>query len=388
MRRKTAGILTGVALAVTAGTMWLLRPKPVVVESALVTRGPLRVTVEADGRTRVRDRYVVAAPVAGRLRRIMLREGDAVLPGQVIARIAPLPIDESTLRQGRARLEAAQARRREAEARVVEARDASMDALRTARRREAVFAAGGISQEERDRALLERRSREESLRALQATLRATVAEVVAASAALLPATGGGAGVDVVVRSPCAGRVLHAPESSERVVLAGTPLLELGNPDALEAVIDVLSEDAVHIQPGQHADIVGWGADLPLRAGVRSVGASAVTKLSALGVEEQRVDVVLDLHAPPRSLGDGFRVEARIVTHEAPSVILVPSSALVRRNAGWGLFEIVDGRARFRAVDVGARSGASTELRRGPAPGRRIVVYPSDAVADGVRVKAR
>jgi HlyD family secretion protein len=386
MRRKTALVLSAVTLTVAAGLAWVLRPKPIEVESAAVVRGPIRVTVEADGRTRVRDRYVVAAPVSGRLRRIALREGDAVVAGQVVARIAPLPLDESTLRQGRARIAAAGARQREAEARVREARAAAAEAALVAKRREAVFAAGGISQEERDRALMELRSREETLRAAQASVRAAASEVTAANAVLLAA--GAPGADVLVRSPCSGRVLDTPESSERVVVAGTPVLELGNPGALEVVIDVLSEDAVRVRAGQRADIVDWGGDGPLRAWVRSVGASAVTKLSALGVEEQRVDVVLDLYNPPPSIGDGFRVEARIVTHEAPSVMQIPSSALVRRGASWGLFAIEGGRARFRPVELGARAGASAELRRGPPSGTRVVVYPSDAVTDGVRVTAR
>ena len=387
MRRKTAVVLSGVALTVAAALAWALRPKPIEVESAVVARGPIRVTVDADGRTRVRDRYVVAAPVSGRLRRIALREGDPVVAGQVVARIAPLPLDERELLQGRARIAATEARRREAEARVREARDAAAEAARIAKRRDAVFAAGGISQEERDRARVEQRAREEALLAAQASLRAAASEVAAASAVLL-SVGGVPGADVLLRSPCSGRVLDSPELSERVVLAGTPVLEIGNPDALEVVIDVLSEDAVRIQPGQRAEIVDWGGDAPLRASVRSVGASAVMKLSALGVEEQRVDVVLDLYGHPPSIGDGFRIEARIVTHEAPSVMLVPSSALVRRGAGWGLFEIAGGRARFRPVEVGARAAASAELRRGPPSGTRVIVYPSDAVTDGVRVRAR
>src|SRR5688572_4593786 len=304
MRRKRRIITwTILGAAGAAFAAYALRPEVIAVDTARAVRGPMRVTVDAEGKTRVRERYVVAAPVTGRVRRIALNEGDAVRAGQVIAWIAPLPLDALTREQATARLSAAVALRSEALTHVEQARIAEAHAAQMARRRAAVYEIGGISEEERDAANVAQRARRDELTAAEARARAAAADVDAARAALLAVGGGGAGVPV--RAPCDGSVLRIPEPSERVITAGTPILELGDPSALEIVVDVLSTDAVRLDVGDVAEIAEWGGEGVLRAKVTAIEPSAFTQVSALGVDEQRVNVRLTVVDPPANLGDGF-----------------------------------------------------------------------------------
>lgn len=383
---RRRAVIGGVAIAIVGGVAWILRPKPVEVETAIAARGPMRATVDAEGRTNVRDRYTIAAPVTGRLRRIELHEGDAIAAGQIVAWIAPLPLDASSRQQGEARLLGAEALLREAEVRVGQARVAEADAKRVADRREIVFRAGGISQEELDQMRLAHRARQDDLDAAQARVRAASAEVAAARAALLGAGGpGGTPQAIAVRAPSRGRVLRLPEPSERVVAAGTPLIELGDARSLEVTADVLSADAVLLQVGDSADIDEWGGGAPLHARVRTVEPSAFTRVSALGVDEQRVNVTLDLLDTPPTLGDNYRVEVRVIVWQRPDALTVPASAVFQHDGRWSVFVVEDGRARTRTVELGHRTAASVEVLRGLDSGARVILFPSDQIAEATRV---
>ncbi|HEU5183909.1 MAG TPA: efflux RND transporter periplasmic adaptor subunit [Gemmatimonadaceae bacterium] len=388
MRTKRRLITLGlVGVAGVAIATYAFRPRVVAVDTARVVRGPLRVTVDAEGKTRVRDRFIVAAPVTGRIRRIELDEGDSVRVRQVVAWIAPLPLDALTREQALARVQGAEALRREAATRVEQARIALSHAADVARRRKAVYAIGGISEEELDAANVAHRARGDELAAAQARARAAAADVDAARAALVALDGGTSGA-IPVRAPCDGSVLRIPEKSERVIAAGTPILEIGDPDALEIVVDVLSTDAVRLRPGDAAEIVEWGGDKPLRATVTMIEPSAFTEVSALGVDEQRVNVRLTVNDPPATLGDGFRVEARMTVWEGSDVLAVPASALFQDEGVWSVFTLRDGRARRSPVEIGHRSSAMVEVLRGLAANDEVILFPSDEVATGVRVKPR
>jgi HlyD family secretion protein len=366
------------------------RPRPALVEVAKATVGPLRVTVDHEGQTRVRQRYVVAAPVAGRLERIRLDEGYPVEPGAVVARIYPTPLDQRTLAEARARLDAAEATKREADARVQQATAALEQARRNVTRARRLRKQGNISPEDLELAELEVTTREKELAASDFAARAADFTVEAVRATLLLPSGVPAGDSedsaVEVRSPVQGKVLRVIEENERVVLTGTPLLEIGDPSALEIVIDVLSEDAVRIRPGASVLIEDWGGDGILHARVRLVEPSGYMKISALGVEEQRVNVVADFAEPFESMGDGYRVEARIVVWEGENVLRIPSSAMFRHDGDWNVFVVENGRARQRQIDPGQRNPIEVEIRAGLKEGETVIVHPSDLVKDGARIE--
>jgi HlyD family secretion protein len=364
---------------------YALRPEVIEVETGTVGRGPLRVTVDEDARTRVRDRFVITAPVSGRLQRLTLREGDRIAQGQIVAWLAPLPLDSAARQVGTARLQAAEALRREAGSRVDQARAALEQARNTDHRRAALLQAGAISAEQKEQSASDVRVKSGELTAALARVKAATADVEAARAALLQG-GQGSSNAVPVRSPVNGRVLRVPEQSERVVAASAPLLELGNAGALEVIADVLSSDAVRIGVGNPVEIVEWGGDLPLRGRVRTIEPSAFTRVSALGVDEQRVNVIVDILDPPASLGDGFRVEIRATVWESPNVLTVPASAIFQRGGQWSVFVTGDGRARHRIVQIGHRTGSQAEVLSGLREGEEVILFPSDRIDDGVRVR--
>ena len=387
------------ALLVALGLIWLVfRPAPVRVELGRVERGGLVVTVDEEGETRVRDRFVIAAPIAGRVARLTLEAGDAVQVGSVVARMHPLPLDPRTQAEASARLDAAEAAVRGAEARVETARAAQEQAARNAARARELGRSGTIGKQEWEVAELDATTRAKELEAADFAARAALYNLEAARAALMAPGGDGSQALVAacesgepgcieLRSPVAGRVLRVPEKSERVVSPGAPLLELGDPQALEIVVDLLSTDAVKVRPGAAMLIEEWGGAEPLRARVRRVEPSGYTKLSALGVEEQRVNVIGDFDGAVDGLGDGYRVEARIVVAEVDDALLVPSSALFRRQDDWYVFAAAGGRAVMRPVTVGRATAQVSEVLDGLAAGDAVVLHPSDQVADGVRIEA-
>lgn len=382
-------------LAAVAVLVLIFRPSPLPVETGAVDRGPLLVTVDEEGETRVRDRFVVAAPTPGRVLRITLDPGDSVQAGDVVAELQPAPLDRRARAGAQARVETAQANRQSANASVVRAQAALLQAERDARRMERLHGAGTAAEEQLERARLEETTRRQELSAGHFSANAALHELEEARATLLAAEGGDGAPRktcdtgescIELHSPVSGRVLRVPERSERVVAAGTPLLEIGDPAALEIVVDVLSPDAVRIRPGARMLLERWGGGSPLTARVRRVEPSGFRKVSTLGVEEQRVNVIGDLEAAPEGLGDGFRVEARIVVFESPDVVRVPASALFRRGEGFAVFVVESGRARRRSVDVGERGSGLAEIRTGLESGERVIVHPSDRIEDGVRVR--
>lgn len=378
------------AAGVVAITIVGWRPVPVKIETALAKRGPLQVTVDEDGEARAHDRYVVTAPVEGSLARVELHDGDRVTRGQVIALLNPLPLDPRQKEESAAHLHSAEALKREADERVERAQADYEQQRRDRERAERLFATGDISAQTFE---LRKSAETASLKDVEAArfkAQAAAYEVDATRAALLAVDAQRAEADrvVPVHSPVAGRVLRVVEKSERVVGAGAPLLILGDNSRLEVVIDVLSADAVKIKAGAPVLLEGWGGPQPVRARVRVIEPYAFTKVSALGVEEQRVNVVADFVDRPGPLGDGYRVEARIVVWEKDDVLKVPVSALFRNGQSWCVFVLEGGRARRREVQTGQRATDEVELLQGLQEGAEVILHPSNLLNDGVRVAAR
>ena len=377
-------VLAGVGIVVVGVVASILRPDEIEVDTAAARMASLRVTVDAEAKARVRDRYVIAAPVSGLLQRLPVAEGDVVRGGDVVARIAPAPLDEASARQARARLDGARALERDAAARVRHAESEVAQASRDSVRASRLHTAGAIARRALEDAELAARAREDALAGARAQRAAALAEVAQASAALLHLQGGSASV-LSVRAPAGGRVLRVIDRSERVVAPGTPIVELGDTGCLEVVVDVLSSDAALVRAGMPVLLDGWGGDSTVAGLVRLVEPAATTRLSALGVEEQRVNVLVDLPNPPGALGDGYRLDARIVVWSADSVLTVPTSALVRDGDGWAVFLVQSNRAERRTIRLGRMGGASAQVLQGVAPGDEVIVLPSDKVRDGVRV---
>ncbi len=400
-RRIAFWATVGVALAVAIVIM--TRPQPVPVDFAAVSRGPMAETLDHEGRTRVRERYVVSAPVAGRVLRIELRPGDRVVANQtVIATFAP---GASSLLDARSRA-GATSRVSEAEALLEQvkaqrelARVQSQHAKDERDRAQNLAKFGLLTAEGRQAAETQAAASERSLEAAEAAVRAAAHEVEAARAMLVEPGSGVAGVagaaakgvTLTLRSPIDGVVLERHRESEAVVMHGEPLVTVADTSALEVVADYLSSDAVRIQPGMRAFIDQWGGSQPLTAVVRRVEPAGFLKVSALGVEEQRVWVVLDLEEPAsagQALGDGYRVEVRVVTWEGGDVVRVPVSSLFRRGSGWAVFVEDGGLARERPVQIGHRNGTFAEVLSGVSVGAKVVIYPPDSVSDGTHIVAR
>lgn len=385
-----------VVLAIAGGLVWGFMPRPVAVEIAEVTRGPLAVTVEEEGKTRVRDRYVIHAPMSGHARRIALKVGDPIRRGQVLAVLEPVRADALDPRtrsqaQGEARAaEAALAAARE-EARAAEAE--AVLARQELARAEALGEAAFLSRAAVDQALARLNRAEAAQEAARhavdvARHRLETARAVLARAAALQA--GGPSEVLEVRAPVDGRVLALARESEGAVAAGQPLLEIGNPQALEVVVEVLSTQAVRIRPDARVRLERWGGP-PLAGRVRLVEPTGYTKVSALGVEEQRVRVIVDITSPReqwQGLGDGYRVDARFVVWEAADVLQVPTSSLIRHDGGWAVFVVEGQRARLRKVEVGQRAGLAAQVLAGLTAGERVIAHPDDRIRDGVRVRPR
>jgi HlyD family secretion protein len=388
-----------VGILVVAGVAFMLRPKPVVVDTATVRRHGLEATVDADGRTRVRERYVVVAPVAGRVQRITRFEGAAVRAGDVVARLTPLPLDSQAVAQARARIDAASALTLEASAQVRVANAELNQRRRELSRAQRLAEVGGVAPRLVEECELARLLAEEAVRVAEERVHAAEADARQARAVLAGRETGSAAT-VLVRAPASGRVLRVAERSERIVAAGTPLLEIGDPASLEVVVDVLSSDAAMIHASDPVRLVEWGgADagehMDVLAGrVREIEPAGFTKVSALGVEEQRVNVIVEVDSVPAGVGDGFRVDASIVVWSAPDVIVVPRSALIRARdasegtAAWTAFVVRAGRAESRMIRVGLLGGTSAEVLAGVDTGDAVVVFPSDQVKAGIRVSAR
>jgi HlyD family secretion protein len=393
-RRRVQRIAWVVLAVVLASAIALgMRPKPVPVETALAARGTLVVTVDEDGRTRVKDRYLVSAPLAGTVRRVSLRAGDSVAQGDIVARLVPVAaplLDPRSRAESQARVSAARAAMRQAGTAVERARAAYTFATRDAQRQRNLLRAEATAPQMVEQAETVERMRQEDLASSEFGLQVAGSELRLAQAALAR-IGARGSEEFLVRAPVSGHVLRVLQESEAAVQPGMPLLEMGNPLALEVVVDVLTTDAVDIRPGAPVRIDRWGGDSAIRGHVHRVEPSAFTRLSALGVEEQRVNVIIALD-PPRSrwaaLGDGYRVEASILVWQGNNRLMVPGGAVFRQEEGWATYVVENGRAKLRLLDLGRRNNASVEVLGGLSVGERVVVYPTDNVTDGVRAEVR
>jgi HlyD family secretion protein len=374
---------TAAALAVAAGLAYVLWPEPLAVDGAAVQTGPMQVTVDDQGETRSRDRFVVSAPVAGRLTRIALRDGDAVTRNQLLAEIAPVPLSLRERDETVARVAAAEAVQRESEQRVRRTESDLAQAQREDERVRKLVQDGFMSPQSAEQSRNAVVTAGAELEALRFRSRAAAADVTLARAGL-----GTTGGRVQVRAPMAGRILRMTDPSERVVQAGSPLLIMGDIQSLEIVVELLSSEAVKVAPGMPVLLDGWGGDKALRAKVRRVEPYAFTKVSALGIEEKRVNVVAEFVDPPGPIGDGFRVTARIVTWQADRVLKVPASALFRCEQAWCVFAVEAGRAQRRVVEIGHRNLVEAQVVNGLVQDQPVVLYPGNQVGDGVRVKVR
>ena len=390
MKRILNTLVLLIVIAVVIGLLAIwLRPTPVRVDVARASRGPMRVTVEGEGKTRVRDRYVVATPVAGRLRRIVLRRGDNVVQRQLIAEIEPLPLaplDPRQRAEAIGRVRAAEDARAEID-RMVERYKASYDqARRDLQRSETLARDGVISRQEVEEAQTAVATTLREYEAVKSRSERATHDVEVARAALLAVNRSSVSATVKLPAPTDGRVLRVLEESERVVSAGTPLLELSNPSKLEAVIELLSTDAVKVAPGALVFIENWGGPKALEGRVRLIEPSAFTKVSALGIEEQRVNVIIDLLESETTLGDGYRVEGRVVIWETSDALLVPVSALFRRGDAWSVFRVENGVAQLQDVEIGHITSSHAEVRSGLGEGAAVITHPSKDITAGTRVE--
>lgn len=394
--RGRIGLLI-LVLAIAAGLAYGFYPRPVPVEAAEVRKAPLEVTVDEEGKTRVRERYVVSAPAAGYARRIDLKVGDPVRKGEVVAVIEPSrspSLDPRTQAQASAQLGAAQAAlaaaQETARAAVAKARLAQQEYDRA----KALGASHFVSQSAIDQAHTTLLAARADRQAAEQSVSVASHNVDAARAAASQAAGldhPKPGESVKVTSPVNGSVLSVPHESEGAVQAGQELVTVGNAASLEVVVEVLSTSAVKIAPGTPVRLERWGGEPVLEARVREVEPAGFTKISALGVEEQRVRVICDITSPAKQwtrLGDGYRVEASFVIWSSQAALQVPTDALFRYKDGWAVYVMEQDRARIRPVRIGQRNGLQAQVLEGLKAGEKVVSRPGDDLHEGSRIEAR
>lgn len=379
--------------AVVAGIAWSLTPRPVAVETAAVTKGRFVASVDEDGKTRIRERYVVAAPLAGRLTRVALKAGDTVASDEVVATIMPPPaplLDPRSRREAEERLGTAEAARERSKATVERAQAQAAQAKTDLDRARTLATQGASTVQSLERAELLQRVADRDLRAAEFQDHAASHEVDQAKA-LLARYQDSPDTPVErwnITAPVPGVVLKVVQESETVVQSGATLLEIGDPRDLEIVTDVLSVDAVEIRPGADVVIEHWGGPGVLAGRVRRIEPAAFTKISTLGVEEQRVNVLIDVQSPREQwvgLGDGYQVDTRITVFTRDDIEIIPAGALFRRGDNWNVYVVADGHAQLRTIDLERRSGRFAAIRKGLTQGERVIVYPSDQISPGVRI---
>jgi HlyD family secretion protein len=385
-------LISGLAAAFAA--VYALRPRPVPIDLGWATRGALSVEVRESGMTRLEDRYVVSAPVSGDLLRVTLEANDGVSEGQALALIAPgaMPLLDGRARaEAEARLGTALSAAKHAGAEIAHATTSKELAERERTRTRLLAARQAVTPQELDRAEFAARLRADELASALLATQVAREEVRVARAALARQQNGESAQPLVVTAPVSGHVLRVHRESAGAVAMGAPLLELGDLEGLEVVVDLLTTDAVRVSPGTQASIEGWGGERPLSGRVRKVELAGFTRPSALGVDEQRANVFIRFSEPRAmraTLGDGYRVEVRLLLWEASDVVKVPQSAVFRRGDDWAAFRIDDGVARLVPVIVGHRGETEVEILSGLEPGQGVAVAPGDRVDDGVRVAAR
>lgn len=395
IRRPKRPLVWGFTALIVLALVFAFWPEPVPADFASVERGLLRVTIDEEGETRVRDRFVVSAPVAGQVLRIDLEPGDTVVARKtVLATFQPgLPalLDARTRAEAEGRVNVARAALEEARAARDRAQTDRDFAESDLKRQRELDRAGLVSAEKLEAAVAEARAKADALRVAESAIRTAQRGLEVAQAALVVAGGASTASPMLIRAPVTGVVLRRLRESESVVPAGERLLEIGDPNNLEVVSDLLSTDAVRISTGSLVLIEGWGGEKTLKGKVRRIEPAGFTKISALGVEEQRVNVVIDFDdaaAGKNVLGDGFRVEVRIVVWEKENVLKVPISALFRVGEEWAVYVVGNGRAARRTLTIGQRNSLEAEVLSGLQQADVVIVHPSDAVQDGVRVSPR
>lgn len=377
-----------------------LQPQPLAVDAEAVSRRSLRVTLDQEGRTRVRDKFIISAPVAGRLQRIKLEPGDPVAAGNILVEMLPddpPPLDARNRAEAKAQVESARANLERAEAE----REKSLAEEQLARtdleRARALFEKGVVARAVLDAAETRARTYAMAVEAAVAASASAAHELERAQALLIEPDAPGRraaanpGPAIMLRSPADGVVLRRLRESEAAVPAGEPLVEIGNPSNLEVIADYLSTDAVKISPGMQVLIDQWGGAAVLSGRVRRVEPSGFMKISALGVEEQRVWVVIDFDSPPeawKTLGDGYRVEVRVIEWEGTDVLTVPVGALFRQDDAWAVYVIENGVARLQKIEIGRRNGMAAQVLTGLSAGERVIVHPPDSLREGLRVTGR
>jgi HlyD family secretion protein len=395
--RRTLLVLFGLLLL--GGLVYSFLPRPIPVDVTTVRRGELRVTVDEDGKTRVKDRYVVSSPLNAQLERIRLRAGDPVEAGRTVLAVLvpadPALLDARARTEAEARVDSALSSRERAKAQVERAQTLLDQVKNELMRSRRIPVGKGVTQQELDDLMFKEKSCRKDLRSADLSLQVAEFELKLAKAALVrtrPVSPGDPNPERLdVRAPITGRVLKVIQESSANVTPGQQLLELGDPVDLEMAIDVLSSDAVKIKPGAKVLVEHWGGDHPLTGKVRLVEPSGFTKVSALGVEEQRVWVIVDFDDPPEkreTLGDGYRVEVRIVIWEGKDVLKVPSGALFRHENGWSVYVVEDGQAVLRPVQVGRGNGIETQIVSGLREGEQVILHPSDKIKAGAAVVPR
>lgn len=381
------------ALAVLAviviAALW---PEAIDVDVARAERGPLQVTVDEEGETRVRERFVMSAPVAGRLERIELEPGDTIHHGQVLARlmpVAPALLDARTRAELQAAVDAARAAVGQARAERASAAAALQRAQTSLKREEALAKVGAVSIDQLEASRTSLRNAEEADRASMFAVARAEHDLEMARARLQQPSAEGRAI--AIHAPIDGVVLKRHHESEAVVPSGEPLLEVGDPTRLEVVSDLLSTDAVRVSAGDPVEMVQWGGGQSLAGRVRRVEPSGFMKVSALGVEEQRVNVIVDFVDPAaasRLLGDAYRVEVQIVIWAGKDVLKVPVGSLFRRGSDWAVFVVNSGRASARTIAIDHRNGTAAEVTKGLDAGTIVVLHPPDTLTDGARVRTR
>lgn len=390
-------ILLVLGLAVIGAIFYALRPQPIPADFATVERGTLRISIDEDGVTRIRERYVISAPLSGRLLRVGLDPGDDVARGRLLLIIEPSDpslLDARARAEAIARSSAAKAAVLESEAKLARVNATLEDAQAELEDQQQMFDRGASTRQELDDAELLVRVRTQERASANFAVEVASFQLDLAEAALAYSSDSEDGQDLgqlEINAPCDGRVLRLFQESEGYVTAGTPLLEFGDTRDIEIVVDVLSTDAVQVSPGDRVVLNHWGGEEELNGQVRVVEPAAFTKVSSLGVEEQRVNVIIDLIDPAlerHRLGDGFRVEAQIVIWEEPDVLMAPSSAAFKTNEGWSVYRVINGQAMLTPVDVGRRNGQHIQILEGLDMGEELITYPSDAIEHEAAVISR
>ncbi|MDY7573817.1 efflux RND transporter periplasmic adaptor subunit [Actimicrobium sp. CCI2.3] len=391
-RRRIMLVLLVLLLA--AGLFFGFRPRAIEVDLGTVQRAPLRVRIEQEGRTRVVDRYVVAAPVNGYARRIALEIGDPIARGATLVELEPVRaevIDERRRAEAEARIAAARSTVGAAEQRASAAASSASLASNELARARTLRLAGYTSQAAEERATSDATRSAAELQSANFAVATARHELEIARTALKYAASSGSAEPVVLRAPVDGRVLKIARKSEGTVAAGQPVIEIGDPRALEVEVDVLSADAVRLHPGMRVVFEHWGGDGELAGRVRRIEPVGFTKVSALGVEEQRVWVIVGFDSAPsqwQRLGDGYRVEASFIVWESADVLQIPASALFRDGERWAVFVVDKGKAVRRVIDIGQRNGLQAQVLSGLQAGEQVIVHPDDRVHDGSKVAGR